>query len=400
MTCRARRDLNPRSSDPQAARRLPHGFRSGHQGRLGQFDYPVTFNGRHLRVDLRKRRLMAGITPYLAEITDGRVRQLHRRTARSSPALIILLGSRSGAQSDYSGSTLTVSQSEPPRLACVPRMLGRLARHGEDAELQCGDEGEGDAAGPRACGRLPVAVGGDHCGGGAAGDERGDAAQVAAAGRGGSGAGAGGNDRGPRTTRTTVPDPAHPRHPDLVNRDFRAARPGQLLVADFTYVPLAGGGFGYAAFVIDAFAGTIAGWECSLSKATAFVQRAIAQAADHLRRAGGGALPAGAVHHSDAGSQYTSLRYAESLMLAAMAPSVGTVGDAYDNALAETTIGLYKSECVRDGSPFRDGPIASLANLERITAAWVHWYNNQRLMHRLGLRPPAEADAGYWISQA
>ena len=208
-----------------------------------------------------------------------------------------------------------------------------------------------------------------------------------------------GNVRGPRTTRTTVPDPAHPRHPDLVNRDFRAARPGQLLVADFTYVPVAGGGFGYAAFVIDAFAGTIAGWECSLSKATAFVQRAIAQAADHLRRAGGGALPAGAVHHSDAGSQYTSLRYAESLMLAAMAPSVGTVGDAYDNALAETTIGLYKSECVRDGSPFRDGPIASLANLERITAAWVHWYNNQRLMHRLGLRPPAEADAAYRASQ-
>ena len=104
--------------------------------------------------------------------------------------------------------------------------------------------------------------------------------------------------------------------------------------------------------------------------------------------------------NTDAGSQYTSLRYAESLMLAAMAPSVGTVGDAYDNALAETTIGLYKSECVRDGSPFRDGPIASLANLEKITAAWVHWYNNQRLMHRLGLRPPAEADAGYWISQA
>ncbi len=206
-----------------------------------------------------------------------------------------------------------------------------------------------------------------------------------------------GNVRGRRTVRTTVRDPANPRHPDLVNRDFRAGRPGQLLVADFTYVPLAGGGFGYVAFVIDAFAGTILGWECSLSKATAFVQRAIAQAAAALRRAGVTWRP---VHHSDAGSQYTSLRFAESLMLAGIAPSVGSVGDAYDNALAETTIGLYKSECTADGSPFRDGPIASLGNLEKITAAWVHWYNTGRLMHRLGLRPPAEADRDYWTARA
>jgi putative transposase len=208
-----------------------------------------------------------------------------------------------------------------------------------------------------------------------------------------------GNVRGRRTVRTTVPDPAHPRHPDLVNRDFRAARPGELLVADFTYVPLAGGGFGYVAFVIDAFAGTIADWESSLIKTTAFVQRAIAQAAGHLRRTAAGVLPGGVVHHSDAGSQYTSLRFAESLLLAGLTASVGTTGDAYDNALAETVIGLYKSECVRDGSPFRDGPIATLANLEKITAAWVHWYNTERLMHRTGLRPPGEADAEYWASQ-
>jgi putative transposase len=209
-----------------------------------------------------------------------------------------------------------------------------------------------------------------------------------------------GNVRGRRKVRTTVPDPGHARAADLVNRDFRAGRPGQLLVADFTYVPLASGGFGYAAFVIDAFAGTIGGWECSLSKTTAFVQRAISQAATHLRHAAGGALPGGVIHHSDAGSQYTSVRYAESLLLAGMAPSVGSVGDAYDNALAETTIGLYKTECTRDGSPFRDGPITTLGGLEKITAAWVHWYNHDRLMHRLGLRPPAEADAGYWASQA
>ena len=206
-----------------------------------------------------------------------------------------------------------------------------------------------------------------------------------------------GNVRGPRKVRTTVPDPAHPRHPDLVNRDFRSPAPGLLLVADFTYVPLHGGGFGYTAFVIDAFAGTILGWECSLSRSTGFVQRAIAQAAAQLRHAGG-ILPGRAIHHSDAGSQYTSVRFAETLMLAGLAPSVGSVGDAYDNALAETTIGLYKAECTRDGSPFRDGPVATLANLEKITAAWVHWYNHQRLMPRLKLRPPAEADAEYRTS--
>jgi putative transposase len=208
-----------------------------------------------------------------------------------------------------------------------------------------------------------------------------------------------GNVRGPRKTRTTVPDPAHPRHPDLVHRNFRADAPGRLLVADFTYVPLAGGGFAYVAFVIDAFAGTIRGWDCSLSKETRFVQLAIRQAIGQLARLG---HPAGdgAIHHSDAGSQYTALRFTETLMLAGLAGSIGTVGDALDNALAETTIGLYKSECARDGSPFRDGPLNTLGDVEKITAAWVHWYNNDRLMHRTGLRPPAEADQLHWAGQA
>ena len=197
-----------------------------------------------------------------------------------------------------------------------------------------------------------------------------------------------------RTVRTTVADPAHSRAPDLVKRDFTAERPGQLHVADFTYVPLDGGGFGYTAFVIDAFAGLIAGWECSLSKETAFVERAIRQAAA-LRARQGHPLDK-AIHHSDAGSQYTSVHFAETLMLAGLAGSVGSVGDAYDNALAETTIGLYKTECTRAGSPFRAGPIGSLADLEEITSAWVHWYNAARLMHRLGRRPPAEAEAQYY----
>ena len=198
-----------------------------------------------------------------------------------------------------------------------------------------------------------------------------------------------------RKARTTVPDPGNPRHPDLVGRNFKAAAPGRLLVADFTYVPLVTGGFAYVAFVIDAFAGTIRGWECSLSKDTRFVQRAIAQAAARLRRLGH-PIASGAVHHADAGSQYTSVRFAQTLMLEGLAGSTGSTGDAYDNALAETTIGLYKSECTRDGSPFRDGPLRGRGDVEKITAAWVHWYNHSRLMHRTGLLPPAEADAAHW----
>ena len=207
-----------------------------------------------------------------------------------------------------------------------------------------------------------------------------------------------GNVRQARKIRTTVANPAAERFPDLVRRQFKAEAPGRLLVADFTYLALAGGGFAYVAFVIDAYAGTIRGWECSLSKTARFIQRTIRQAITQLARLGH-PVTAGAIHHSDAGSQYTSVRFTETLMLAGLAGSIGTVGDAYDNALAETTIGLYKSECARDGSPFRDGPLATLGDVEKITSAWVHWYNNDRLMHRTGLRPPAEADQRYWAAR-
>jgi putative transposase len=98
-------------------------------------------------------------------------------------------------------------------------------------------------------------------------------------------------------------------------------------------------------------------------------------------------------------AQYTSVRFAQTLLLAGLTGSAGSVGDAYDNALAETTIGLYKTECTRSGSPFRNGPIRTLADLEEATSAWVHWYNTERLMHRLGRRPPAEAEASYWARQ-
>ena len=191
--------------------------------------------------------------------------------------------------------------------------------------------------------------------------------------------------------RTTIADPTAERALDLVNRHFKAARPDQLWVADFTYVPITVG-FGYTALVIDVFAGYLVGWECSRSKQTAFVESAIRHATA-LRRRQGHPLAGDTIHHSDAGSQYTTLRFGETLLLEGLTPSIGTVGDALDNALAETTIGLYKTECVRDGSPFRRGPLATLADLEESTWAWVHWYNTSRLMHRLGRRPPAEAEA-------
>jgi putative transposase len=199
-----------------------------------------------------------------------------------------------------------------------------------------------------------------------------------------------------KRVRTTIPDPGADRAPDLVKRRFGASRPNELFVADFTYVPLSTGVFAYTAFVIDAYAGTIVGWDCSTSKVTVFVERAIRQAATTRRRQGY-PLPGNTIHHSDAGSQYTSVHFGETLALEGMRPSIGTVGDAFDNALAETTIGLYKTECSRPGSPFRTGPFARLSDIEQATSSWVAWYNNDRLMHRLGRRPPVEHEADYYI---
>ena len=142
-----------------------------------------------------------------------------------------------------------------------------------------------------------------------------------------------------RTVRTTVPDPGHSRAPDLVKRNFRAQRPGQLHVADFTYVPLDGGGFGYTALVIDAFAGLIAGWECSLSKQTAFVERAIRQAAA-LRARQGHPISGSAIHHSDAGSQGGFNQSSQHLHV-----EVGEWGDHEDGQL----LGRGGRRCVRQG---------------------------------------------------
>jgi putative transposase len=196
-----------------------------------------------------------------------------------------------------------------------------------------------------------------------------------------------------RRVRTTVPGTAA-KAPDLVNRQFRAAAPNRLLVADFTYVPITTGGFVYTALVIDAFAGTVAGWHVAAKATAPMVRRALADAVETRTRQGH-PITVGAVHHSDAGTQYTSIAFGQHLAEAGISPSMGSVGDAYDNALAETTIGLYKTECIAARSPFHAG-LATLADVEAATAAWVHWYNTTRLMHRLGRRPPAEAEADYY----
>ena len=155
-----------------------------------------------------------------------------------------------------------------------------------------------------------------------------------------------GATRARRAPRTTERDPAAARAPDLVGRHWRVAAPNLLVVADFTYVPLDGSGFGYTAFVVDAYAGLIPGWECSLRKDTGFVERALRHAAAYRARQGHPLDDT--IHHSDAGSQYTAIHYSETLMLEGLIPSVGTVGDALDNALCDQRSGCTRpSACMR-----------------------------------------------------
>lgn len=194
--------------------------------------------------------------------------------------------------------------------------------------------------------------------------------------------------------RTTIRDPHAPRVPDLVHRQFGVDRPNQLWVADLTYVPAAGG-YLFTAFVIDAFAGAIPGWQVAARATGQMVKQALAFAIEKRARDGHPLAP-GLIHHSDAGTQYTSLHFTNRLLDANIAFSVGSVGDALDNALAETTIGLYKTECLGPASPFLTGPLNTVADVEAVTAPWVHWYNTSRLMHRLGRRPPLEAEAEYY----
>ncbi len=192
--------------------------------------------------------------------------------------------------------------------------------------------------------------------------------------------------RGKRV-KTTLPDKAAPCPLDHVNRQFRAARPNVLWVSDFTYVST-WTGFVYVAFVIDAFARRIVGWRASRTAHAGFVLDALEQAL-HDRRPVGGGL----VHHSDRGVQYVSIKYTERLAEAGLVPSVGSVGDSYDNALAETINGLYKAEVI-----WRRGPWLSHQAVELATLEWVDWFNNRRLLEPIGNVPPAEAEAAYYAA--
>jgi transposase InsO family protein len=185
------------------------------------------------------------------------------------------------------------------------------------------------------------------------------------------------------TTTHAQVDAARP--PDLVDREFTATRPNQLWVSDFTYVAT-WRGFVYVAFVIDVFARRIVGWRVSASLRTDFVLDALEQAIYDRCRDGLTAL----VHHSDRGSQYLSMRYTERLADAGIAPSVGSRGDSYDNALAESVIGLFKTEVIQ-----RCGPWRGLEAVEFATLEWVDWFNTRRLLEPIGYVPPAEYEARY-----
>jgi putative transposase len=184
--------------------------------------------------------------------------------------------------------------------------------------------------------------------------------------------------------KTTMADPAAARPADLVERDFSATRPNQLWVADLTYVPT-WSGFVYVAFVIDAFSRFIVGWQASRSLRTDVALDALEMAI--WRRHGG---LDGLVHHSDRGSQYLAIHYTERLAEAGAVTSVGSRGDSFDNALAETIIGLYKTELVR-----RRGPWKGLDEVEYATLEWVDWFNHRRLLEPIGYVPPAEFEATF-----
>ena len=188
-----------------------------------------------------------------------------------------------------------------------------------------------------------------------------------------------------KVVRTTMPDANAPCPLDRVNRHFKADRPNQLWVSDFTYVSTWQGWL-YVAFVIDVYARRIVGWRVSKSMHTDFVLDALEQAL-YARQPDRDSL----VHHSDRGSQYVSIRYTERLAEAGIEPSVGSRGDSYDNALAETINGLYKAELIHRRGPWKTREAVELATLN-----WVSWFNHHRLMEGLGYIPPAEAEANYY----
>jgi len=194
-----------------------------------------------------------------------------------------------------------------------------------------------------------------------------------------------------RKVFTTRADPAALRPPDLVRRDFTACRPNALWVTDLTYVPTRSG-MAYVCFIVDAFSRRIVGWRVAAHMRTEMVLDALEMA----RAARGAGRLVGLIAHSDAGSQFTSVRFTERLDEIGARPSIGTVADSYDNALAETVNGLYKAECVY-------GPDATgwddVSHLELATLGWVHWFNHERLHSHCGDIPPAEFEAAFYAAQ-
>jgi putative transposase len=191
-----------------------------------------------------------------------------------------------------------------------------------------------------------------------------------------------------KVKRTTISDPGHTRAKDLVGRNFAPLAPNRLWVADFTYVSTLAG-WVYVAFVIDAYARRILGWKVSTSMTTDLVLAAIDQAIFTRKREGVKDFT-GLIHHNDAGSQYTSVRFTERLIEEGIDPSIGVVGDAHDNSLAESVNGLYKTELIKPRRPWRNA-----AHVSAETATYLDWFNNQRLYEYCGDMPPMKLEAIY-----
>ena len=191
-----------------------------------------------------------------------------------------------------------------------------------------------------------------------------------------------------RAKRTTIPADRAAWPPDLVRRDFHPPAPNRLWVVDITYVPLAGGGFAYTAFVIDAFSRLIAGWQVARHMRTSLALDALEMAISARLRAG--QQVTGVVHHSDHGGQYLAIRYTARLAQAGAVASAGTAGDSYDNALAETIVGLYKTELIGHRGPWR-----TAVSVQAATAWWVSWFNTRRLFGPLGWIPPADYERAW-----
>ena len=199
-----------------------------------------------------------------------------------------------------------------------------------------------------------------------------------------------------RGTRTTIAAKDGKRAGDLLDRDFTAPAPDRVWVTDFTYVRT-WAGFVYVAFIVDVYAQRIVAWHAATTKHTDLVMTPLRIAIWQRDREGRPVAGSGLIHHSDAGSQYTSIHFTEHLELEGIHPSIGSVGDAYDNALMETINGLYKAECIRT-TVFHTGPYRDLADVEQATSRWVDWYNNERLHGSLGMMTPVEFEQHHYAT--